>query len=46
MSHIQTEQLLIKLVGAELMRRKAAGTYRGKFSAVSHFFGCARSRRL
>ncbi len=27
-SHIQTEKLLIKLVGQELMRRKAAGTYR------------------
>ena len=38
-SHIQTEKLLIKLVGMELMRRKAQGTFRGKFSALSHFFG-------
>ncbi|KAI7839314.1 hypothetical protein COHA_007012 [Chlorella ohadii] len=38
-SHIQTEKLLIKLVGQELMRRKAAGTYRGKFAALAHFFG-------
>ena len=44
-SHIETEKLLIKLVGAELARRKAAGTYRGKFSAVSHFFGCAGCER-
>ena len=27
-SHIQTEKLIIRLVGLELMRRKAAGTYR------------------
>ena len=39
MSHIQTEKLLVQLVGAELLRRKAAGTYRGKFAALSHFFG-------
>ncbi|KAL4443799.1 hypothetical protein ABPG75_011536 [Micractinium tetrahymenae] len=38
-SHIQTEKLLIKLVGQELARRKAQGTFRGKFSALSHFFG-------
>ena len=24
----------------ELARRKAAGTFRGKFSALAHFFGC------
>jgi pyrophosphate--fructose-6-phosphate 1-phosphotransferase len=38
-SHIETEKLLIKLVAAELARRKAQGTFRGKFSALSHFFG-------
>ena len=38
-SHIQTEKLLIKLVGLELARRKASGTYRGKFAALAHFFG-------
>ncbi|KAL4442020.1 hypothetical protein ABPG77_011281 [Micractinium sp. CCAP 211/92] len=38
-SHIQTEKLLIKLVGQELARRTAQGTFRGKFSALSHFFG-------
>lgn len=38
-SHIQTEKLLVGLVGQELLRRKAQGTYRGKFAALSHFFG-------
>jgi pyrophosphate--fructose-6-phosphate 1-phosphotransferase len=38
-SHIETEKLLIKLVGLELARRKVAGTYRGKFAALPHFFG-------
>ena len=38
-SHIETEKLLVKMVAAELLRRKVAGTYRGKFAALSHFFG-------
>jgi pyrophosphate--fructose-6-phosphate 1-phosphotransferase len=38
-SHIETEKLLIKLVGLELARRKAAGTFGGKFAALAHFFG-------
>ena len=38
-SHIETEKLLIKMVAAELARRKVAGAYTGKFAALAHFFG-------
>ena len=38
-AHIETEKLLIKLVHDELARRKANGTFHGKFSALSHYFG-------
>ncbi|MDR3174177.1 MAG: diphosphate--fructose-6-phosphate 1-phosphotransferase, partial [Treponema sp.] len=38
-SRIETEKLLIGMVEKELEERKAAGTYKGKFSALGHFFG-------
>jgi pyrophosphate--fructose-6-phosphate 1-phosphotransferase len=38
-SRIETEKLLIGMVGKELALRKAAGTYEGAFSAQGHFFG-------
>ncbi len=38
-SRIETEKLLIALVEARLAERKAAGTYKGKFSWQNHFFG-------
>ena len=38
-SGIQTEALLAKMVEAELKELKAAGAYKGKFSAQTHFFG-------
>jgi pyrophosphate--fructose-6-phosphate 1-phosphotransferase len=38
-SRIETEKLLIGMVGKELENRKAAGTYRGTFGALGHFFG-------
>ncbi|MDR0941724.1 MAG: diphosphate--fructose-6-phosphate 1-phosphotransferase [Bacteroidales bacterium] len=38
-SLIETEKLLIEMVGKELAARKAAGTYKGKFSGLAHFFG-------
>jgi pyrophosphate--fructose-6-phosphate 1-phosphotransferase len=38
-SRIETEKLLIGMVEKELEERAAAGTYRGKFSALGHFFG-------
>jgi pyrophosphate--fructose-6-phosphate 1-phosphotransferase len=38
-SRIETEKLLIGMVEGELKKRKAAGTYKGKFSALGHFFG-------
>ncbi|PRW56738.1 pyrophosphate--fructose 6-phosphate 1-phosphotransferase subunit beta [Chlorella sorokiniana] len=38
-SHIETEKLIIKAVATELARRKVAGTYKGKFAALAHFFG-------
>ena len=36
---IETEKLLVQLVEAELAVRRAAGTYSGKFSTATHFFG-------
>ncbi|MDR2747755.1 MAG: diphosphate--fructose-6-phosphate 1-phosphotransferase [Treponema sp.] len=38
-SRIETEKLLIGMVEKELGERKAAGAYKGKFSALGHFFG-------
>ena len=38
-SLIETEKLLIEMVGKELAARKAAGTYKGKFAGLAHFFG-------
>ena len=38
-SLIETEKLLAEMVGAKLKDMKAAGTYKGKFSTQTHFFG-------
>lgn len=38
-SRIETEKLLIELVGERLDRLKLKGEYNGKFSALAHFFG-------
>ena len=38
-SLIESEKLFSALVKAKLDERKAAGTYKGKFSALHHFFG-------
>ncbi|MCX7848323.1 MAG: diphosphate--fructose-6-phosphate 1-phosphotransferase [bacterium] len=38
-SRIETEKLLVDMVADELRRRKAEGTYQGKFSPQCHFFG-------
>ncbi len=38
-SLIESEKLLSALVKDELDRRKAAGSYKGKFAALHHFFG-------
>ncbi len=38
-SLIESEQLFSEMVKAELARRKAAGTYKGKFGSQHHFFG-------
>jgi pyrophosphate--fructose-6-phosphate 1-phosphotransferase len=38
-SRIETEKLLIDLVGDTLREWKAAGTYKGKFSSQAHFLG-------
>jgi len=38
-SRIETEKLLIDMVTDELRKRKAEGTYQGRFSTQSHFFG-------
>ena len=38
-SLIESEKLLSALVKDELAKRKAAGTYKGKFGALHHFFG-------
>ncbi len=38
-SLIETEKLLIDMVGKRLAQLKAAGKYKGKFSTINHFFG-------
>jgi len=38
-SLIETEKLLIEMVGKRLAQMKAAGTYMGKFATQHHFFG-------
>ncbi len=38
-SRIETEKLLVEMVEAQLKEWKAAGAYKGKFSAQTHFFG-------
>jgi pyrophosphate--fructose-6-phosphate 1-phosphotransferase len=38
-SLIETEKLLIEMVGKRLAEMKAEGKYNGKFSGLAHFFG-------
>jgi len=38
-SLIETEKMLAEMVGAKLKEMKAAGSYAGKFSTQTHFFG-------
>lgn len=38
-SRIETEKLLIEMVGSKLEKLKAEGKYKGKFSGLNHFFG-------
>ena len=38
-SLIETEKLLIEMVGKRLTEMKAEGKYKGKFSGLAHFFG-------
>ncbi len=38
-SLIESEKLFSEMVKAELSKRKAVGTYKGKFGAQHHFFG-------
>ena len=36
---IETEKLLVLLVGAELEKRKETGKFKGQFSTITHYFG-------
>jgi pyrophosphate--fructose-6-phosphate 1-phosphotransferase len=36
---IETEKLMVEMVKARLAEMKKAGTYSGKFAAITHFFG-------
>jgi pyrophosphate--fructose-6-phosphate 1-phosphotransferase len=38
-SQIDTEKLLINMVSKQLAKLKVSGAYKGKFSALGHFFG-------
>jgi diphosphate-dependent phosphofructokinase len=38
-SRIETEKLIIDLVGDKLRELKSAGKFKGKFSSLNHFFG-------
>ena len=38
-SLIETEKLLVEMIRTQLAAMKKAGTYKGKFSALTHFFG-------
>ncbi len=38
-SLIESEQLFAEMVGTEMAKRKAAGTYVGKYATQHHFFG-------
>ena len=38
-SQIETEKLLIEMVAKKLAQLKGEGKYKGKFSALNHFFG-------
>ena len=38
-SLIETEKMLAEMVGTKLKEMKAAGSYKGKFSTQTHFFG-------
>lgn len=38
-SRIETEELIVTMLKKELDKRKAKGEYKGKFSALTHFFG-------
>ncbi len=38
-SQIETEKLLIEMVGKKLAEWKETGKYKGKFAALNHFFG-------
>ena len=39
LSRVQTEELMARLVAKELKKRGERGSYGGKFSAITHFFG-------
>jgi len=39
LSQVETEKMLAYFCDIELRRRKAAGTYKGGFAPVTHFFG-------
>jgi diphosphate-dependent phosphofructokinase len=38
-SQIETEKLLVEMLDRQLKDMKKAGTYKGKFAAITHFFG-------
>jgi len=38
-SRIETEKMLIEMIGVRLQEMKKAGTYNGSYSALGHFFG-------
>ena len=38
-ARIETERLILDLVDQELARRTRAGTFKGKFSGLTHYMG-------